>query len=136
MPSIAIASSSQLSTSRSNVTGTPSPQKANNEHHIPCTNATVPNLPEPAFFCAHAYDATHTDTFDMPYTSYVASLLAPPGAAATADQKIDFVHQQLDSFDHVTPIFDDLVLLGGGSSNRRQGGAHLVCGSLCTDTKR
>lgn len=83
----------------------------------------VPDLPEPAMYSAHAYDRTHTDTFDMPYTSYVASLLAPPGAVATPDQKIDFLHQQLDSFNEMTSVFDDLVLLGGGSSNRRQGGA-------------
>lgn len=56
---------------------------------------------------------------------YVASLLAPPGHEASPDQKIDFLQQQLDSYDQHTPIFEDFVLLGGGLNDRRQGGAPL-----------
>ena len=65
------------------------------------------------------------DTFDMPYTSIVTSILTPPGPQASADEKIDFLQQQLDSFDHNIPIFDNLVLLGSGDQERRQGGAPL-----------
>lgn len=68
---------------------------------------------------------TQMDTFDMPYTSLVTSILKPPGPQAGADEKVDFLQQQLDSFDHNSPIFDDLVLLGSGDQERRQGGGPL-----------
>lgn len=75
---------------------------------------TVPEPPKPAA-------APQQDTFDLPYT--VEILLPPPGPNAPADQRVDFLQQQLDGFGLDTPIFDDLCLLGGGDNERRQGGA-------------
>lgn len=61
------------------------------------------------------------DTFDMSYTA--VPLLHPPGPQATDQERTDFLQQQLDSFGRNTPIFDDLLSLGAGDTERRQGGA-------------
>lgn len=59
------------------------------------------------------------DTFDMTYT---CDLLPPPGPNATNDAKMDFIQQQLDGFGRDRPMFDDLLSLGCGDNERRQGG--------------
>lgn len=68
-----------------------------------------------------------TDTFDLTHTA--APLLPPPGPNSSNDERVDFIQQQLDGFGAQIPIFDDVVLLGCGSSERRQGGdvSYMLC---------
>lgn len=69
------------------------------------------------------------NTFDMTYT---CNLLPPPGPNATTDEQLDFIQQQLDGFGTDTPMIDDLVSLGCGDNERRQGGTvHLFVASCC-----
>lgn len=60
------------------------------------------------------------DTFDFTQTQVPMS--EPPGPRASSEEKMDFLQQQLDSFGLDRPIFDDLLLLGSGGQQRRQGG--------------
>lgn len=61
-----------------------------------------------------------SDTFDM--TQSAVPLLRPPGPKASHEDKKEFLEQQLDSFNRNSPIFDDLLSLGRGDTERRQGG--------------
>lgn len=63
------------------------------------------------------------DTMDMSFTS--DELLEPPGADATLEERMDFMHQQLDSFGTSQVAFDGLVFLGSGERDRIQGGIDL-----------
>lgn len=65
------------------------------------------------------------DTFEM--TQTVPDFLPPPGPNASADDRMEFIHQQLDGFGGDTPMFDDLLPLGCGASERMQGGRILCC---------
>ena len=66
---------------------------------------------------------TPVDTMDMSYTAAGAPL-RPPAADAEADEKMDFIHEQLDSLGQETPVLNGLVLLGNGENDRIQGGMH------------
>jgi hypothetical protein len=61
------------------------------------------------------------DTFDMPHQD--APLLPPPLPDASSSLKVDFLHQQLDSFGTGAEIMPGLLLLGSGDDERLQGGA-------------
>lgn len=61
------------------------------------------------------------DTFEL--SDSIEPLMQRPGPLASTEERIDFLQQQLDSFGVVKPMFDDLVSLGSGSNERRQGGA-------------
>lgn len=76
--------------------------------------------------------STTQDTFNLTHTVQVVELLPKPGDKASLDEKFDFLHQQLDSFGRDLPVFDDLVLLGGSSSERMQGGRsfHIILRKL------
>jgi hypothetical protein len=66
------------------------------------------------------------DTFNMLYGAgpqLSAPLLLPPSSDASVDARIDFLHQQLDSFGVDKPILNGLLLLGNGGNARLQGGA-------------
>lgn len=63
---------------------------------------------------------TEQDTSNMSFT--VATLLPPPKDDATADDKMDFLHQQLDSVGTDKPAINDLVMMGCGDRERIQGG--------------
>jgi hypothetical protein len=75
-----------------------------------------------------AVAAPEVDTFELPHTQRPTSLLPPPHANASSAEKIQFLHQQLDSMGKDTEILPGLILLGGGGKERLQGGA-LEC--LC-----
>jgi hypothetical protein len=60
------------------------------------------------------------DTFDMTHTA--AELRPPPGQHASLDERMDFLQQQLDSIGMGRAILSGLLLLGGGSNQRIQGG--------------
>jgi hypothetical protein len=68
------------------------------------------------------------DTFDMSHTG--ASLLPVPAADASISQRLDFMHQQLDSLGMEVEALPGLVLLGSGVEERFQGGA-VTCGCYC-----
>lgn len=68
---------------------------------------------------AHAA-STVKDIFEMSDSSTL--ILQPPGSNATTDDKVDFLHQQLDSFRGDKPVVGDLMSLGCSGSERRQGG--------------
>ena len=53
----------------------------------------------------------------------------PPAEAASVDERIDFLHQQLDSIGGDADVLNGLVLLGSGTHERLQGGAanHFSC---------
>jgi hypothetical protein len=61
------------------------------------------------------------DTFDLTHTA--APLPPPPALAASEEEKIDFLHQQLDSIGTESAILSGLVLLGSSQHQRLQGGA-------------
>lgn len=67
-----------------------------------------------------AVQSSQPSTFVKPYDSF--SLMPPPGPEASHDDKVDFIQQQLDSFGSDVPIFDDLLSLGSGDNERREGG--------------
>lgn len=52
-----------------------------------------------------------------------------PHSIITEDEKMGFLHHQLDSLGTQTPILDGLVLLGPGGYERLQGGALQTVGS-------
>jgi hypothetical protein len=60
------------------------------------------------------------DTFDMSHTATV--LRPPPAADAPAEEKMEFLQQQLDSIGMERPILNGLLLLGSGVKERLQGG--------------
>lgn len=74
-----------------------------------------------------------SDTFDMAHTA--VALLRPPGPEASHEEKKEFLEQQLDSFGRNTPIFDDLLSLGRGHTERRQGGMDTTETSPCFSMK-
>ena len=78
------------------------------------------NIPWKATPQQEIVQGSEPNTCDMPYDS--VSLMPPPGPKASHDDKVDFIQQQLDTFGADIPIFDDLVSLGSGDSERRQGG--------------
>jgi hypothetical protein len=63
-------------------------------------------------------DATVDDTFNMPLTTFVPGV-APPAGASDQD-RMEFLHRQLDSL-HQTRLLDRFLLVG--PQGRRQGGA-------------
>jgi hypothetical protein len=60
------------------------------------------------------------DTFDLSHTA--APPAAPPAPAASVEEKIEFLHQQLDSIGLESTILSGLVLLGSSQHQRLQGG--------------
>jgi hypothetical protein len=65
------------------------------------------------------------DTFDLSRTA--APLAPPPALAASVEEKMDFLHQQLDSIGPESSILSGLVLLGSSQNQRLQGGAISAC---------
>jgi hypothetical protein len=65
--------------------------------------------------------SNEAETFAMRYTT--DTLLPPPASKASSAEKIDFLHQQLDSMGVDAEILPGLLLLGGGNRERLQGGA-------------
>jgi hypothetical protein len=66
------------------------------------------------------------DTFNLSHAApplLSAPLLLPPSSNASVDARLDFLHQQLDSFGVDKPILNGLLLLGNGGNARLQGGA-------------
>jgi hypothetical protein len=61
----------------------------------------------------------------MRYTT--DGLLPPPPANASSAEKIDFLHQQLDSMGVDAEILPNLFLLGGSGTERMQGGVLHNC---------
>ena len=59
----------------------------------------------------------------MPAPAQEPPDIKPPGKDASKNEKMDFLHHQLDSLGTQTPILDGLVLLGSGGYERLQGGA-------------
>jgi hypothetical protein len=60
------------------------------------------------------------DTFDMSHTEAV--LRPPPAADAPAEERMEFLQQQLDSIGMERAILNGLQLLGSGVKERLQGG--------------
>jgi hypothetical protein len=60
------------------------------------------------------------DTFDLSHTA--ATLAPPPVPAASVEEKMEFLHQQLDSIGLEKAILSGLVLLGSSQHQRLQGG--------------
>ena len=84
------------------------------------------------------------DSIDL--TNMAGPLMPPPGAKASVDDWIDFLHQQLNIIGTERPILDGLFLLGAGGNQRLQGGVkleicmHVTAGSFadlnrCADEK-
>jgi hypothetical protein len=65
------------------------------------------------------------DTFDMSHTA--AELRLPPDYNAPLEDRMEFLHQQLDSIGMERAIFSGLLLLGSGRTERIQGGASSTC---------
>jgi hypothetical protein len=65
------------------------------------------------------------DTFDLSHTA--EPLGPPPELAASVDEKIEFLHQQLNSIGPDSAILSGLVLLGSSQHQRLQGGAISEC---------
>ena len=100
----------------------------------------IPNKENPLFSGSAAeggqrgaavVDTSHlVDTFDLTQSVVAGvSLLHPPAEAASVDERIDFLHQQLDSIGGDADVLNGLVLLGSGTHERLQGGAanHFSC---------
>jgi hypothetical protein len=66
--------------------------------------------------------AHEVDTFELPHTTTTA-LMPPPASTASSPEKIEFLHQQLDSMGMDAEILPGLILLGSGNKERLQGGA-------------
>ena len=64
------------------------------------------------------------DTFDMVTT--VVPLPHPPPDNAKIEDKMDFLHRQLDEIGSNRTILNGLTLLGCGGHQRLQGGAHRI----------
>lgn len=58
------------------------------------------------------------------HDSYIhdSVMLQPPTPTASLEERLDFLHQQLDSFSKDKPAVSNLVLLGQSGEDRRQGG--------------
>jgi hypothetical protein len=69
----------------------------------------------------HETATAELDTNELPHTA--ASLLPLPPAAASTSEKIQFLHQQLDSMGDDAEFLPGLIMLGGGNKERLQGGA-------------
>lgn len=65
-------------------------------------------------------DESAQDTFDLYHC--IDTPLPPPADSAALVDKMDFLHQQLDSFGRDLPVLGSLLLLGSGDNQRRQGG--------------
>jgi hypothetical protein len=65
------------------------------------------------------------DTFDLSHTA--APLGPPPEIAAGVEEKIEFLHQQLNSIGPESAVISGLVLLGSSQHQRLQGGASSEC---------
>jgi hypothetical protein len=61
------------------------------------------------------------DTFDMSHTA--AELRQPPDLNSPEEERMEFLHQQLDSIGMERAISSGLLLLGSGRTQRIQGGA-------------
>lgn len=97
---------------------------------VPATSpAATQSAPDPtpapaaAIVQAPAPTTREVDTFDISRTR--AALLPPPAGNATVDEKMDFLHQQLDGIGTEMIILNGLVLLGHGDNERLQGGTQL-----------
>lgn len=55
-------------------------------------------------------------------TPLSSSVMPQPDEDAPIDEKMDFLHQQLDSIGLERPVLNGLVLLGNGDNERLQGG--------------
>lgn len=75
------------------------------------------------------------DTFDLSYSD-CGALLAPPARNASIEDKMDFLHQQLDSIGTEREILNGLVSLGSGGHDRLQGGVVFVVMVLYLDAVR
>lgn len=76
------------------------------------------------------YKTAEQDTFMLTH-SVLDGGMPPPAPNASQQEKVDFLLQQLDTFGTQNPALGELVLLGGRSSNRMQGGVFLdTYGSL------
>jgi hypothetical protein len=94
---------------------------------------TAASLAPPSVPVVDNFDLPHTvallapppvpvvDTFDLPHTA--ALLASPPLPAASEEEKLEFLHQQLDSIGSEKAILSGLVLLGSSQHQRIQGGA-------------
>ena len=90
-------------------------------HPHACTTATMVTPTAEVPLTARPR-APAVDTFDLTHSM---APLPPPGTGASVDAKMDFLHQQLDSFGLDTEVLGGLVLLGNGVQERLQGGSHL-----------
>jgi hypothetical protein len=68
----------------------------------------------------HETATAEVDTFELPHTA--SSLLPLPPTTASSSEKIEFLHQQLDSMGTDAEILPGLIPLGSGSKERLQGG--------------
>ena len=74
------------------------------------------------------------DTFDLTHTAVAGGgLLEPPTDGASHDGRVDFLHQQLDCIGTETDVLNGLVLLGGGTHERLQGGTWASSSGSPTD---
>ena len=70
-------------------------------------------------------EAPPVDTFDMTVTT--VELMAPPARGADVEQRLEFLHGQLDSIGTERAIMHGLVPLGSDHHERLQGGtAHVM----------
>jgi hypothetical protein len=75
----------------------------------------------------------------FPITTWELSILPVPGERASKDQRMNFLHNQLDRISaggpsgHPYTLLDGLRFLGSGPHDRLQGGVHRVspCSSTC-----
>lgn len=106
---------------------------AHQQQDSPLTSDGDGSLPgSHALPCALSEDEVHSQagTFDSLRT--VGSVLHPPGIDATEVDKLNFLHQQLDSFGTNKPIHGSLLSLGMGSQSRLEGGALSVSERHCS----
>jgi hypothetical protein len=83
-------------------------------------------LQAPVRACQHpAAKTLIVDTFDLSHTA--APLGPPPEMAASVEEKIEFLHQQLNSIGPESAVISGLVLLGSSQHQRLQGGALPEC---------
>jgi hypothetical protein len=54
--------------------------------------------------------------------SYTAAELRPPDRNASVEERMEFLHRQLDSIGTERAILSGLLLLGSGRTERLQGG--------------
>jgi hypothetical protein len=68
-------------------------------------------------------------------THTAAPMAPPPSPGASVEEKINFLHQQLDSIGLESTILSGLVLLGSSPNQRLQGGVLAVCTSMQSSTQ-